>query len=485
MISATTWRIVTTVLAGTAQLITVFRIIYRYRKACCWFDDIAGALATGCSLVGLVSFWFYSNGVERITHLKVDLATAYWAFTMASIIVIWLSRIGLSLTLIRISPLDLRQIPYAILALCSLMGIALLAERGVLCSRDSTWKSLADPQCNNTTILATTIALEFFSSLIMLFGIARTYAFCDNVRTARHGMFIALFITSCFLFAASIGHAVFLVRGQHHPEDLTERFTFTIQAAISLALTNLPTTVVACYLSVDETLDDPEADHNASSVRKSHNSILSRNIGLPRAASMFSDRESFFPSEKTASLDPGFLIPPLNSRKSGSRFSGMSKSSGSASSYSADSAYQGRIMTSDLPSGSTIDLSRFDRASRDSISANPLLNPPKPTASIPRPRQSSRQSAPRSSRSVRSSPSRTEAKMVRFLSRLISDERSARFSTSDGSEAFSTSMYSSYFMDNHPSLYLQSARSSEVLDYDPPRSTPSTPASQLLQPGRF
>jgi len=199
---------------------------------------------------------------------------------------------------------------------------------------------------------------------------------------------------------------------------------------------------------------------------------------------MFSDRESFFPSEKTASLDAGFLIPPLNSRKSGSRFSGLSKSSGSASNYSADSAYQGRVMTSDLPSGSTIDLSRFDR---DSISANPLLNPPKPTASVPRPRQSSRQSAPRSSRSVRSSPSRTEAKMVRFLSRLISDERSARFSTSDGSEAFSTSMYSSYFMDNHPSLYLQSARSSEVLDYDPPRSTPSTPASQLLrlQPGRF
>jgi len=81
MISATTWRskcifcsriltdstfltVANTVLAGTAQLVTIFRIIYRYKKACCWFDDIVGALATGCSLVGLVSFWFYSNGMS-------------------------------------------------------------------------------------------------------------------------------------------------------------------------------------------------------------------------------------------------------------------------------------------------------------------------------------------------------------------------------------------------------------------------------------
>ncbi|THU97126.1 hypothetical protein K435DRAFT_857928 [Dendrothele bispora CBS 962.96] len=481
MISPTTWRITTTVLAGIAQLFTIIRIIYRYKKSCCWLDDVVGALASACSLAALVAFWFYSNGVDEITHLKVDLTTAYWAFSVMNISVIWLSRIGLSLTLIRISPLDFRRLSYVTSVLLAMMGIALIAQRAVLCQLDSSWKSIADPQCNNTVTLATTISSEFSSSLIMLFGIARTYAFSDNIRAARRGMFIALFIANCFLFAGSISHTVFLIQGQGDPEDLLERFTFTVQSSVSLMFTNLPTTIAAVYLSFDKTIDDPEAQSHggATSTHNFKQNLLARNISLPRPITFFASRESFFSNEKSASTvkhgSSPLAVPPM-AYKSNVRSSKMSKSSaGSASSsYSTDSTYQRKVV--DHKPDPTFDLASIDRSNcsvssvytQDTLSTNPLVNSSLRSTASPSHRYHHHHHNG-SGYTTEPHPSRTDPKMVRFLSKLVSDEHHASVSGSrDGSRGRGSegSKYSSYFMDNHPSLYIQSARSSEVLDYE-------------------
>ncbi|KAF5344870.1 hypothetical protein D9758_011576 [Tetrapyrgos nigripes] len=385
MISVTTWRIVTTVLAGTAQLFTLIRIVYRYSKGCFWFDDLVGIFAIMCSIAGLVAFWFYSNVAETFTHLRFSLLTVYWVVSMMNIAVVWLSRLSISLTFVKISAPEHRRLPYTLASICAIVGTGLLIQRGVMCGFLTTsWsKDSVDSQCSNVIINATTLALEFSSSLITLFSIIKAYFLYENSPLNKF-MLIWLFLAIAFILGGSVGHAIFVI----HADGLLERFTASIQSGVSLLVTNLPTLMVAIYLSCgDETVIDPEVTDSKPPRRP----ILIRNISdpqpvsspdrdsfFPEAASIresfsphMADRESFFPApvEETTYTytQNGLLAPPVAHR--GQRDSGISSQTWTGSFYSQED-------------GSRKSLSEFtiDQQSQDTESINDisLLLPHRP-----------------------------------------------------------------------------------------------------------
>lgn len=241
MVSLATLRIVATTLNGFAQFSTCFRLEFRRRNKILWFDDGFAAFATICSFIALVCFWLTTEteGAGPMVESQVSRFRAYWILSTTTILVVWLSRVGIIFSCIRIAPLETSlTIPgYILSGLIAAMGTSLFALRIYFCSHNSDWKLLAQPTCPDNQIQKPlNTAFELLSDLLM---VAAPFAIILRVKDSpecRHLLYGLLF-AGIVLMASSVMHVVFFIRSDHDLEILTA----SIQVALFLAMTNIPT----------------------------------------------------------------------------------------------------------------------------------------------------------------------------------------------------------------------------------------------------
>ncbi|THU81563.1 hypothetical protein K435DRAFT_844700 [Dendrothele bispora CBS 962.96] len=219
-------------------------------------------------------------------------------------------------------------------------GIALIAQKVVLCQGDSSWKLMTNPQCNSMT----SVMISRYSHL----------SYYDFFRMFN-------LIWDC-------------TNEQGHPEDLEDLLS-----------------LYSCYLPLlrEDDRRPRSSESRSCDFGAQNQDLLARDIDLSRPITFFAGRESFFSSEKNASTakrGSGSLAVPSTAYKSNS--SGMSKSSaGSASSsYSTDSTYHEKVVmnSDDHKADFTSDLASINRSNcsvssvyaQDTLSTDPLVNPP-------------------------------------------------------------------------------------------------------------
>ncbi|KAE9408835.1 hypothetical protein BT96DRAFT_1013007 [Gymnopus androsaceus JB14] len=300
LISITTWRITATVLAGVGQIITLLRVIYRAKKRQLWVDDVLAALSGLLSFVALPCLWIYTDylGVGPLNQSQHNRLMAYWVLSGTFIAIVWLTRLSLVCSLLRIVPRSIRPIAYIASAVFSLMGIALFIQEIMLCHSDTSWESLGgmNLQCSgNQAIMATEIALEFFSNIALVTMLIRIIAIFKTV-ALRRLVILAILIGSLLISGGSIAHAVYLIQNT----GLLARFTASIQASSSLIIINLQVLVVFFSLLTDPGREDP--DNLSMRNRDSQTALLSTSyarlsglklrIGSPTESSFFTPEKS-------------------------------------------------------------------------------------------------------------------------------------------------------------------------------------------------
>ncbi|KIJ13009.1 hypothetical protein PAXINDRAFT_81922, partial [Paxillus involutus ATCC 200175] len=195
------------VVHGLAIIITLFRLLYRWYMLIFWWEDAWAALALVFDIGCLVSVWMEvppQNSEFHRVHAFIDIM-ANWILSVTLTCIIWCARMSILCSIVRIanpSP-KLRRIAYCIAAVFSTMGIALVAQKIVMCSLDS---------CKFMSHIAITQLVTDVVSDAML--VAASVRFLRDVKLSRKRrvLILSTFSASILITAVTILHSVLLLQ---------------------------------------------------------------------------------------------------------------------------------------------------------------------------------------------------------------------------------------------------------------------------------
>ncbi|PFH53229.1 hypothetical protein AMATHDRAFT_83918, partial [Amanita thiersii Skay4041] len=149
-LSVEAWRGATVTLHLLAIFTTSFRLFYRYRSSIYWWDDHWAAFAL------FLEFGFFSTVWMRASHgVPAYLATTevrvarYWVGALLYPSVVWASRVSIGLSILRIVPYGTlrRRLLIMVLFSFSLMWLALMLQKIIVCTSNTTWHYTESKQC--------------------------------------------------------------------------------------------------------------------------------------------------------------------------------------------------------------------------------------------------------------------------------------------------------------------------------------------------
>ncbi|ESK90526.1 hypothetical protein Moror_1176 [Moniliophthora roreri MCA 2997] len=284
MISVMNLRIIITVLFGVAQLTTCARAGLRFKRHRFWVDDAIASFALVCSLVGLVCFWMnMAEGVEPLAQSEASRMRTSWIVNVMFLSVIWLSRLAILCSLIRVLPCNLRRLPYAAGSVFAMMWTAILVLTVKMCEPSTEWQKV-NHQCKDHVTSKTALSFEFSSALFLIISPAVFSAKLPaSTSVIQQGILVSIAVVGFFFLAGSISRGILLIQSN----ESLGRLTACVQVATALLFTNLPAFVVFACGSPGPDLDDPS--HTGSALplgrRKLSAESLKASIGFPRPLS--------------------------------------------------------------------------------------------------------------------------------------------------------------------------------------------------------
>ncbi|KAF9241286.1 hypothetical protein BU15DRAFT_45096 [Melanogaster broomeanus] len=259
-----TRQVAGSVVNGVAILVTIFRLMYRWYMSTFWWEDGWAALALvfdiGCFVAVLMQ-------IPPQNHIVSN-----WLLAVSLTCIIWCARMSILYSILRIanpSP-RLRRVAYYIAALFLTMGVALLAEKLVICEIN---------RCRYKDFVAITQLVSEYSNffrmrsrIIFLIGhiadivsdallIAAPVRFLRDVRLSqkRRILILSTFSASILITGVTILHSVLLL-------EVPTNYTVIIgllKAALSLLVCNSLVLVTfvyrVCHVDLDPSLDEQSA----------------------------------------------------------------------------------------------------------------------------------------------------------------------------------------------------------------------------------
>ncbi|GAW06002.1 hypothetical protein LENED_007894 [Lentinula edodes] len=213
--SSTTNRIVTTILLGIAQILTLFRINIRRRANRLWWDDAWALLTMFLSQLLLIAMWIRTDtpGLGPLDESHSARIVAYWLVSISFTCTLWSARISLIFSVIRLIP------PLFVLRRVS----EWMAVIFFLISTMSSWHGRRNRR-----------APDLFADVVLAVIPIRLLAgvgLSPDKRRMLYMMFCASLLTSM----VSIIHAVFLLG----PSGLLEAITAQAEAGTALMVANV------------------------------------------------------------------------------------------------------------------------------------------------------------------------------------------------------------------------------------------------------
>ncbi|KAJ3872885.1 hypothetical protein F5051DRAFT_338534, partial [Lentinula edodes] len=221
--------VVITILLGTAQILTLFRINIRRRTKRLWWDDAWALLTMFLSQLMLIAMWIRTDTPGSHSARIV----AYWLVleTFRS------ARISLIFSVIRLIPplFVLRRVSEWMAVIFFLMWAGSLIQKTYICASDRSWYQLSAPQCHlGTDVAIVELVTDLFADVVLAVIPIRLLAgvgLSPDKRRMLYMMFCASLLTSM----VSIIHAVFLLG----PSGLLEAITAQAEAGTALMVANV------------------------------------------------------------------------------------------------------------------------------------------------------------------------------------------------------------------------------------------------------
>ncbi|KAF8868538.1 hypothetical protein CPB84DRAFT_1695962, partial [Gymnopilus junonius] len=123
------------VLHGIAIFMTVFRVYHRTRTRRMWWDDFMASLSMLVDTAYISVLWLAYAGSLLQTYNS--LVARYWLSTMLFLLIVWMARISLALTIPRIfSPKDTtRRFAVGLALLLMTLCLVTITQSAVICSK--------------------------------------------------------------------------------------------------------------------------------------------------------------------------------------------------------------------------------------------------------------------------------------------------------------------------------------------------------------
>ncbi|KAF9241288.1 hypothetical protein BU15DRAFT_44906 [Melanogaster broomeanus] len=249
-----TWwdsQVAGSIVNGVAILVTIFRLMYRWYMSTFWWEDGWAALALAFDIGCLAAVWMQIPPQNFNELPRIDIVSN-WILSVTLTCIVWCARMSILCSILRIatpSP-KLRRVAYYIAALLLIMGVALVAEKLVICEKYL---------CRYRDFVAITqLVVDVVSDALL---IAAPVWFLRDVRLSqkRRILILSTFSASVLITAVTILHSVLLLEG---PFDYVA-IIGQVKAALSLLVCNslIIVTLVyrVCQVDLDPSLDEQSA----------------------------------------------------------------------------------------------------------------------------------------------------------------------------------------------------------------------------------
>ncbi|KAL0576433.1 hypothetical protein V5O48_005538 [Marasmius crinis-equi] len=237
--SVTVNRAVTTTLLGIGQILTVARLIVRYRARRMWLDDAWAFVALICAFMLLVGMWIRTDvpGEGPLHQPRSARVVAYWMVVLSFTNTLWAARMSIIFSVIRLVPpmMRLRRISNISAILFLLMWIGLLIQKTYICAENKSWYQRDPPQCRlGQGVAINELVTDAISDVLLAVIPIRLLKGVTLMKDQRKMLYI-IFGSSLLITLVSIVHAVFVLG----PTGLLEAITAQAQAATALIVADI------------------------------------------------------------------------------------------------------------------------------------------------------------------------------------------------------------------------------------------------------
>ncbi|KAA1467758.1 hypothetical protein DENSPDRAFT_351499 [Dentipellis sp. KUC8613] len=230
-----------------AVISTTFRLGYRFKIRRLWWDDAFAALAVVLSFLNIAALWIRTDvpGVGPLNRSRHARIIAYWLVSICFTSVLWISRLSILLSIIRIIPAisNLYRVAQGSVILFVFCWAFLMGQKIYVCTHDRAWLHLHDPQCHlGRGVGIAELVTDVISDAILLWLPMRLLWKLSMTRS-RYRLLLAIFSASILTTIVSIVHAVFLLG----PSGLLEALTANVESATSMIVSSLAVVVSWFY----------------------------------------------------------------------------------------------------------------------------------------------------------------------------------------------------------------------------------------------
>ncbi|KAG7091448.1 hypothetical protein E1B28_010482 [Marasmius oreades] len=254
--STTVNRAVMTPILGIGQLLTITRLVVRYRSKRMWLDDAWAALALVCSFMLLTAMWIRTDmpGVGPLNQPREVRIVAYWMGALSFTNTLWASRMSIIFSVIRLIPpmMRLRRISNISAVLFILMWIGLLIQKTYICASNKYWYQRADPMCRLGHGVATNEIITDSISDILLAVIPIRLLHGVSLQSDQRKMLYIIFGSSLLITLVSAVHAIFVFG----PSGRLEAITAQAQAATAIIVADVGVLGSLAYRRIRKGLRD-------------------------------------------------------------------------------------------------------------------------------------------------------------------------------------------------------------------------------------
>ncbi|KAG7091446.1 hypothetical protein E1B28_010481 [Marasmius oreades] len=218
-------RAVMTPILGLTILLTVARLVVRYRSKRMWLDDAWAAFAMVCAFLLLVGMWIRTDipGIGPLNQPREVRVVAYWMVALSFTNTLWASRMSIIFSVIRLIPpmMRLRRISNISAVLFMLMWIGLLIQKTYICASNTSWFQHADPMCRLGHGVATNEIITDAISDLLLAVIPIHLLRGVSLQSDQRKMLYIIFGSSLLITLVSAVHAIFVFGPSGRLEAIT------------------------------------------------------------------------------------------------------------------------------------------------------------------------------------------------------------------------------------------------------------------------
>ncbi|KAG2349461.1 hypothetical protein BDR05DRAFT_1055142 [Suillus weaverae] len=251
--SLTALQVTVTTFHGLAFIATMFRLVYRQSRHQLWWDDALTAAAMITGVISLVSVWLVL-GSQTFRETDEVRTAARWSMIFCFTASLWLARISIVFSIIRLAPRGDRMRKIAQWAAIIFAGLCvmMLAQKTYFCAL--TYDQDRIDCVLGRSVAATQFATDAVSDLALVMMPVRLLREIQLPKNQRI-LILSVFSTGIVVSLASIIHVIFVVQTDVYMQSITAQ----VELALSLIVCNLLVIVTCIYKVLRR--EDLDADH--------------------------------------------------------------------------------------------------------------------------------------------------------------------------------------------------------------------------------